>query len=305
MKKKQDRIEQICKLLPVQIQEQLGRLESTVWDKVQEIRLQTGKSIYLTLPGQTISIDNILNDTNPKLTNKDLEESFASLCEYSVHTYLPQIQKGYITLKGGHRVGLGGSAVIKDGQVASVQNITSLNIRISREEYHDMTSLVSKIFSDGICSVLIAGEPSSGKTTMLRDLAVYLSQHYRVSVVDERGEILPEESLQFGGCLDRLKGFPKSCGILQAVRTLSPQIVVCDEIGDKKETEQLLEAIHCGVVFLGSIHAGSLSELKHRPQFETLLEEQAFEKIILLQGASFPMKISGIYKVKENQLVRI
>ena len=295
--------QEIVELLCPEIGRELRKLSDNQWNEIQEIRLQADKPIYLTCKGKSFPLGQAIREKVHILRRQELEESFRSLCEYSVHTYLPQICQGYITLSNGHRVGIGGTAVLQEGKVTSVRDITSLNIRLLREKTGKISELYQKLFPGKLCSALIAGEPSSGKTTLLREMAVQLSNHYRVSVADERGEILPEQTLCRGGCLDRLVGFPKAAGILQAVRTLSPQIVVCDEIGSQEETNQLMEAIHCGVYFLGSIHAGNREELLLRPQFQTLMKEQVVERVVMLKGAEFPGEAGEIYCVEKGRLM--
>lgn len=108
-----------------------------------------------------------------------------------------------------------------------------------------------------------------------------------------------------GGCIDVLRGFPKAIGILQAVRTLSPQVVVCDEVGSGEEVRGLLEAVNCGVSLLASIHAGSMEQLLLRPQFHALQQSSTFEKIVLLQGAHAPTAVETVYKVQGERLVEI
>lgn len=154
--------------------------------------------------------------------------------------------------------------------------------------------------------LLIGGPPSSGKTTILRDLARQLSSGVRgnirkVAVVDERGEIagtymgVPENDL--GCCCDVLDGYPKAEGILLAVRTLSPDVVICDEIGSESEVDAVEQGLNTGVTMIASIHAGDAKELIRRKQAQKLLRTGAFETIAMLQKSYGPGGLSGIYKV--------
>lgn len=298
------RAESIFKMFSPSVCRELQKIPDAVLQKTQEIRLMQDRPIYLTLFGKTISAEEYCGITK-RVSRQELEQSFASLCEYSVHTYLPQIVNGFITIRGGHRIGLGGTAVLQKGEIISLREITSMNIRLARNCQTDADKLCRRLFEDGLNSVLVAGEPSAGKTTLLRAIALWLSGksggNIRVTVVDERGELAGADLLNNRDvCLDVLQGFPKPIGILQAVRTLSPQMVVCDEIGNKEETGKLIEAMNCGVCFLGSIHAGNLSELKQKPQYGQLCGVQAVSKVVLLKGASFPAEPKGIYRCMED-----
>ncbi len=303
------KIETLLMKLSPEIQAQLAALPLTLWESVQEIRLQEGKPPYLVLPGKVALLEELCDQPiSEPVTREMLEHSFAALCEYSVHTYLPQIQNGFITVTGGHRIGLGGTAVLHEGKIISLRQISSMNIRLARENTAEIREAAQTLFGQGLCSVLIAGEPSSGKTTILRSLALWLSgvqneERHRVAVVDERGEIIDEAAYKDSGCLDVLKGFPKSVGILQAVRTLSPQVVVCDEIGDGQETDQMIEAINCGVFILATIHAASCEELQKRPQFQKLQSVGAFQKLVLLEGAKYPAQIKAAYRFIDGKPV--
>lgn len=298
--RKQVQIPQINWLLarmPEALRFELDSLPNSLWEQIQEIRIQAGGPVWLSLPGRILPL-------KTQISRKELEDCFSALCEYSVHTYLPQICQGFLTVRGGHRIGLGGTAVIQQGEVVSIRELRSLNIRLSRMGQVQIQPLADRLFGDGLHSVLIAGAPASGKTTLLRELAQFLSRTVKVTVVDERGEMM-EESAQDGGCLDVLRGFPKAIGILQAVRTLSPQVVVCDEIGNGQETRQLLEAVHCGVQLLAAIHAGSLEELLDKPQFCQLQKMDAFERIVLLKGAHHPACPESIYSRSREGWVRL
>ena len=288
--------------LSPRIGQALQLLPPTLWAQVQEVRLMQDKPIYLTLPGRSCPIDLVCPGVRAEpVTRQEIEQSFAALCEYSVHTYLAQIQSGYITVRGGHRIGLGGTAVVQGDRVQSMRDICSMNIRLARQDAVELSALADRLYGGGRCSVLVAGEPGSGKTTLLRALALWLSERYRVTVVDERGELM--DGVRGGGCIDVLRGFPKAVGILQAVRTLSPQIVVCDEVGDGAEVEGLNAALGCGVSLLASIHAGSMGELAQRTQFVQLQRHAAFATAVLLAGAHAPAQVEGIYPLQGERLV--
>jgi stage III sporulation protein AA len=163
--------------------------------------------------------------------------------------------------------------------------------------------IVRRVFQGGVCSLLIVGAPSSGKTTVLRDLARQLScgkagGYLKVAVVDERCELgavydgVPQNDL--GPCCDILSGYPKAEGILTAVRTLSPQVILCDEIGGEPEVSGMLDGVNCGVKMIATAHAATIAELKGRKQIRRLLEYGVFDQIVRLGGADSPGQIVEI-----------
>lgn len=201
------------------------------------------------------------------------------LCSYSVYSFQHQINSGYITIGGGCRAGICGAAVMTDGEITSVKHLTSIHIRIARERVGCADELLKRI--DPLKGVLICGAPSTGKTTILRDLARSLSYRYKVSLIDERNELSASvdgiTQNDVGFC-DAYVGYPKEKAILQAVRGMSPDIIVCDEMGDEKELEMLRYALFCGAAFIATVHSGSAD----RKIVKDLLDTGAFSYLVLL-----------------------
>ena len=234
---------------------------------IAEIRLRAGRcAAAVTVSGKIIPCSALFSE-------KDIADCFAELCRYSVHSYSREIAEGFITLDGGHRVGLCGTAVMSGGAVVSVKDISSLNIRIAREVRGCAEELYGRFFAGGLCSLLLAGRPMSGKTTLLRDLSRMLGEKYRVALIDSRNELsasvrgLP--TLDVGENTDVLCGYTKSAGIMTALRSLSPDVIICDEIGDDYDAVE--QCLFCGVKVIAAAHAGSLSELSRRRGTDRLL----------------------------------
>lgn len=234
---------------------------------IAEIRLRAGRcAAAVTVSGKIIPC-------SAPFSEKDIADCFAELCRYSVHSYSREIAEGFITLDGGHRVGLCGTAVMSGGAVVSVKDISSLNIRIAREVRGCAEELYGRFFAGGLCSLLLAGRPMSGKTTVLRDLSRMLGEKYRVALIDSRNELsasvrgLP--TLDVGENTDVLCGYTKSAGIMTALRSLSPDVIICDEIGD--DFDAVEQCLFCGVKVIAAAHAGSLSELSRRRGTDRLL----------------------------------
>ena len=234
---------------------------------VTEIRLRAGR------PAVFVNIFGEMKACSEAFSAEEIAECFAEICRYSVHSFQEEIAQGYVTLDGGHRVGICGTAVKMGGRIEFIKDVSGLNIRIAREAPGCADEIFERFFSRGIRSVLIAGKPLCGKTTILRDLARRLGERRRVTIIDSRNEISASvhgnPTLDVGLNTDVLCGCEKSEGIMLSIRSMSPEIIICDEIAnDEKAVEQ---ALFCGVKIIASAHAGSISELQKRPQTRVLM----------------------------------
>lgn len=276
---------------PEVLQEPLRRMPTGEQERVQEIRLRANRPMQVVCGGQAYLLGRdgrfCLRDSDGMLVSRlMLDTVFQSICEHSVHSYQADIRQGFVTIAGGSRVGLCGSAVLQNGTVEMLRYISGMNFRIAREMKGCAAELAAQLFGDGLCGVLVAGPPASGKTTILRDLSRILGEKYRVSVMDERGELAAvqhgEPSFDLGRQTDIFDGYPKALGIAAAVRVMSPEVLLCDEIGGTEETDALLPTLHTGVQLVASVHAGSVAELYARPQIKRLLEANAFSYAVML-----------------------
>ncbi|MBR5438408.1 MAG: Flp pilus assembly complex ATPase component TadA [Clostridia bacterium] len=292
------------------LKSKLIKLNCIVKSDTYEIRLRTGKPIllfgkygylFLKKDGNVSSVaENDLYLCKPEI----ITETFNRLCCYSVYSHIESIVNGYITYQGGHRAGLTGTAVIgNSGAVTSVRDISSINIRIARQIKGAADKIIDGIGLDNT-SVIIAGPPSSGKTTVLRDYVRRLSDSMKkICLIDERQEIacMNGSFCQYdvGINTDVLNNYPKAKGIMNAIKTMSPDIIAIDEIGEKGEIEGLVKGVNSGVNFVVTAHASDYDELIRRPQIKKLVDTCAFSKIVLLDSAESPGKISGIFDIEE------
>lgn len=289
-----------------ELKERLLNLPENIKSATCEIRLRTGKPVIISgLYGNRILYRD--SENTPFICySEDVANIFSRICSYSVHSHIHSIVNGFVTVQGGHRVGICGTAVFdSNNNIISVRDISSLNIRISREKKGCADELYRKVFSNGVSSVIIAGSPMSGKTTVLRDLVRQLSEGnnmYKVCVIDERQEIA---AMNAGFCqrdiginTDVFDLYPKERGIECAVRTMAPDIIAMDELCNDKEIEAINLAVNSGVKFIVTVHASDYSELLTRPQIKSLLRAYSFEKLVLLKNHN-PGKIEGIYDTKE------
>lgn len=257
--------------------------------QIAEIRLRAGR------PCVSVSVSGEMKTCSSVFTAEEIADCFAEICRYSVYSFEEEIAQGFVTLDGGHRVGICGTAVTKNGKITSFKDISGLNIRIAHQIYGCSDEVYKRVFSNGVRSLLLAGKPLCGKTTVLRDLARRLGERHRVVLIDSRselsGSVRGTPTLDVGLNTDALCGAEKSEGIMLALRSLSPEIIICDEIGD--DASAVEQAVFCGVKVIASAHAGSLSELRRRPSTRGLVP--LFESVLVLgeRGRMFEYSENG------------
>ena len=236
------------------------------------------------------------------INGSQIKNAFAQLCAYSVYRFQSDINNGFITVNGGHRIGVCGTYIGENGAMRSVRDITSLNIRIARE-YKGCSKKLIEITGCG-GGILICGVPSSGKTTMLRDISRILSTEkmLKVSVVDERGELSAfsrsENSFDLGLC-DIYCGYPKQQAIISAVRTMSPDLIVCDELTGQ-DIDSVRLTVNYGVKITASVHCDCIENAVKNVSLVRLLKTNAFKSIVFLSGC-MQGKIEKIYNIGEVQ----
>lgn len=294
--------------IPADLRTVLAQVPTEIQETVQEIRLRAGAPVVLSTPqtqwfvktdGQvtTIAGNHLMRCSTAQLT-----DCFQMLCEYSVHTHQQELRNGYISTRSGCRIGVAGSAVVENGEIVSMRAITSLCIRVARAHIGCARLLARQLTADGgIPSTLLCGEPSSGKSSLLRDLARQLvegsgGRRWRVAVVDERGELSGEG--QLCGC-DVLLYCPKVKGIEQAVRCLAPDVVLFDELGTEEELRAVAGSLQCGVAVIASAHCRDTASLLRRPGMADALHNQAFTRIALLAGREAPGTVARLWTVEE------
>ena len=290
------RFSKATKYLPLDIQMTIDNLDSEIRKSIQEIRLRLNRPICFTVKGESVEFS---DDKSLKriLTQNDLEETFNKICGYSLHSYEEEIRNGFITVEGGHRIGFCGTKT-----ECTVKYITSINIRIANEIY-GCGEDIAKLFTAHKKSILIAGPPLSGKTTVLRDVTRIIGDSKKVCVIDERNEIAGtfegKAQNNVGKYTDILNGYKKDVGIETATRVLSPSIIVCDEIGNKTEAKELIRSANTGVKFIATIHAENLDELLRKKYVNKMLSADIFRYIVLLDSGESVGSIKQIINTED------
>lgn len=281
-------LEIVLEYLPVMIREKINKEKKEY--NIEEIRLRSNKQISLKIGQGIYLLDYIVSQ-------QEILQTFEKVCENSVYSYRRQICDGYITIRGGNRVGIVGSAVIDNGQVININYISSLNFRIARQKIGCSNSIIEDIIdnhNDSIYNTLIISPPGCGKTTLLRDIVRNLSNGIseinfkgkNVGVVDERGEIaamykgIPQNDI--GIRTDVIDNMPKPLAMRILVRSMAPDIIACDEIGSIEDVEAIDYAMCSGVKGIFTAHGKNVEEINKNTELSKLLNKNVFERIILL-----------------------
>lgn len=293
---------QIMPVLPPNLAEIIGQVPARYLAELEEIRLRRDRPLMLSVGGSDYFIR---RDGMPvfapsgvyPVNAADLERVLHNISGSSMYALEEELKNGYVTLPGGHRVGLTGRAVLEKGQVKTLKYLSGLNIRVCREIKGAADGLIKHLIDRKISNVyhtVIFSPPRCGKTTLLRDLVRQVSNglpglHFSgrtVGVVDERSEIagchrgVPQ--MDVGVRTDVLDSCPKAQGMMILLRAMSPDVIVTDEIGRMEDIHALEEVFNAGVRVIVTIHGSSLRELANRPALQYLLQLNVIERFVLL-----------------------
>lgn len=258
---------------------------------LEEIRVRSSRPIILKYMNSERILENIIP------TQEEILELLQQMCNNSIYSYQNQICNGYITLVGGHRVGITGSVVISENIITNINYISSLNFRISKQIIGASTRIIKYVINvkeNTVYNTLIISQPGVGKTTILRDLVRNISTgmeqiNYKgitVGLVDERGELaamhkgIPQNDV--GIRTDILDNVSKSIGMQMLIRSMAPQVIVADEIGSNNDVEAINYAVCCGIKGIFTAHGNSLNDLKLNPAISKLIDTKIFERLIFL-----------------------
>lgn len=262
------------------------------YDKLYEIRLRVGRPLFLTYDGGECFL-RMPGEEQYLVTREDLKETLEYVSGYSLYAYEDEVRQGFLSVQGGHRVGVTGKVILDGGRVRGMKYISCINVRLSHEIQGCADSVMPYIrMEDRVANTLIISPPRCGKTTLLRDIIRQLSNGgeeisgVTVGVVDERSELagcyqgVPQNDL--GMRTDILDGCPKAEGMQMLVRSMSPDVVAVDELGCEEDFHAVESVIHCGCRLIATAHGYSLEDVLNQPFFHKLMTERVFERYIIL-----------------------
>lgn len=275
---------EITSRMPKEIEETLKCLPESAVREVEEIRLRAGQNILLRCGVR----ERRLNCT---VQPEDLQTALNNLIQYSYYAYEEDLSRGFVTIEGGHRVGICGRVVVKQGEPAMMREISSLNIRFAKEVKGCCRKVLPEIMEKTMpLNTLIVSPPGCGKTTLLRDLARELSENrFHVAICDERSELAgmyhARPGFDLGPRCDVLDGCEKAWGIPMLIRSMAPQVIITDEIGKPADVPAAMQCLASGVTLITSIHGACLEDVL-RSSIGSLVEKGVFKRLVYLTSSS-------------------
>lgn len=285
------KLDEIWKLLPVDVGKRLKEEEWFKNEQIQEIRLRVLRPLYVKTNKNRYFITDGQEDWI--VTNRHIKDAVERLGGYSLYAFEEELKQGYLTVSGGHRVGFCGRAILEDGKVKTLRQVSSLNIRIAGEVKGCGEQWIPYLFeNNSLCHTLIVSPPGCGKTTLLRDIIRCLShgingiERYNVGVVDERGEIAAMKDgvpqMDIGPCTDVQENCPKAEGMLFLLRSMTPDIIAVDELGKEADFIGVEELLHAGVTLISTVHGNDMEGLLKNAKMKKMTGKMENGRILFL-----------------------
>ena len=313
-------MDEIMEFIPPNIKNLLSCIPEEIALTTEEVRLRLGKPLMICGDGWDFNIDLLGNITQEfkhsyYITRNDINRASELIQGYSVYSFGEELKNGYITIPGGHRIGISGRTVIEDGNVKTIKDIAFINYRVAREILGAADNIIKYIIdkSSNMLSTLIVSPPQCGKTTLLRDLVRQISNGVpylkvkgkKIGLIDERSEIaacfMGEPRNDVGVRTDIMDACPKAKGIIMMIRSMSPEIIATDEIGRQEDAAALLEAINAGVKIIATMHGNDIEDLYRKIELKRI-HYNFFERIIILSRSRGVGTIEKIYDTEGREL---
>ncbi|SHJ83284.1 stage III sporulation protein AA [Anaerocolumna jejuensis DSM 15929] len=312
--------EELLKIFSIKLRNILAKAELD-YELLQEIRLRVNAPLLIVYDNKEYFLteqSELSKDCENSylLTKNELKETMEYISNYSLYAFEEELKQGFITITGGHRVGIAGKAVLEENRIKSIKHISFINIRLSHQITGCGEKVLPLIMENGNClHTLIISPPCCGKTTLLRDIIRLISDGGKdragltVGVVDERSEIgacymgVPQNDL--GIRTDVLDCCPKAKGMLMLIRAMSPRVIAVDEVGSKEDIEAIEYVINCGCKLIATVHGNSLLDVKGKPLLKKLIEDKLFERYILLSNKGSVGHLEEIYDREGNGIYKI
>lgn len=287
---------------------------------LQEIRLRAGQPLMVICMGRELFLDQAGRAWSSarqgyRVSKEEVTEALERLSSYSMYAYEEDVRRGFLTVQGGHRVGLAGRTVVEGEQIFGIRDISFLNIRIAHQIKGCAEPLLPYVYRDGqLENTLIVAPPGCGKTTVLRDLIRLVSDGndmaggQSVAVVDERSELggcsggVPQNDL--GARTDVLDGCPKAEGMLLMIRSMAPAVLAVDELAGEADRKALLTAFGCGVKLLATAHGEQLGDIRKREDIGSLWADGYFTRCLILESHGEPGRLMAVFDREKGCLFR-
>lgn len=294
---------EILSFFPEKIKKQFDNVSNDTWTSIKEIRIRVDRPIMIQCFNKEYFLDYIVNV-------EDILRLIENFSENSIYSFQNEINAGFITIRGGHRIGISGTSVFENNQIKNIKYISSLNIRVAREVKFCSEELIKKICINDFENTIIISPPGCGKTTILRDAIRILSngteniRGKNIGLVDERSEIaavykgVPQNDV--GIRTDVMNNCKKEIGMQLLIRSMGPQIIATDEIGSLSDIEAIMDACNSGIKLLLTSHGNDLEDIPNE-----LINKRVFNNVVILDNKNKPGEIKKIYRLESKEYVAV